>query len=64
MKAEGLFSKYELTKTEFSHFLRKALLQIFEGAHKDHMKSTLSLRAIVYEQIIETLDQASSFADD
>lgn len=43
--------KVELSKREFALQIQKSVITIFEGCHKDSMKSTLSFRAILYEVI-------------
>jgi hypothetical protein len=44
-----LFGTRELSKGEFSFQIQKVLRNIFEGCHKDELKNTISLRAILYE---------------
>jgi hypothetical protein len=41
----------EMTRREFGIMIQSSLRNIFEGCHKDDMKTTLSLRAILYENI-------------
>ena len=48
-QGEGLLSKLELSKREFGILIQKSILSIFEGCHKNVMKSTLAMRAILYE---------------
>ena len=40
------------------------MVQIFEGAHKDAMKSTLAIRAIIYENITSVFEQITDFIDE
>eukprot|EP00347_Sterkiella_histriomuscorum_P008264 403345746 len=74
---EGLLNKVELSKREFGVYVQKSMISIFEGCHKDAMKSTLSIRAILYEvkyfllfvkhyqqNITEIFDQIIEFMDD
>ena len=42
-------TKQELNKREFGSSIQKSLKNIFDGCHKDDAKTTLSLRAILYE---------------
>ena len=46
---ESLVGKQELTRLEFGIMIQKSLMAMFEGCHKDAMKSTLAIRAILYE---------------
>jgi hypothetical protein len=41
-----------------------ALKNIFIGCHKDHMRTTLSLRAILYENLTQILENITDFMDD
>lgn len=45
----------DMTKGEFAMQIQKSLRNIFEGCHKDELKNTLSLRAILYEVRIKQL---------
>jgi hypothetical protein len=40
------------------------LRNIFEGCHKDAMKTTLSLRAILYENLTQIFAHITDFMDD
>lgn len=42
-------TKKELSKREFGASVQISLKNIFDGCHKDDAKTTLSLRAILYE---------------
>ncbi|CDW89623.1 dedicator of cytokinesis protein 2 [Stylonychia lemnae] len=74
IQQEGLLKKFELSKREFGTFMQKCIISIFEGCHKDAMKSTLSLRALLYEvtqvnlfflkNITEIFDQITEFMDE
>ena len=46
-----IIGKSELTKREFGSKIQQALIVIFEGCHKNAMKCTLSIRAILYVSI-------------
>lgn len=54
----------DLTKREFGITIQKSLRNIFEGCHKDDMKTTLSLRAILYENITQIFENITDFMDD
>ncbi len=54
----------DLTKRQFGSKIQKALQNIFEGVHKDSMRTTLSLRAILYENITQIFESITDFMDD
>ena len=48
-KGDFFMNRTEISKNEFGQWLQKSLIAVFEGCHKDAMKSTLSLRSILYK---------------
>lgn len=54
----------EMTRREFGIMIQRSLQNIFEGCHKDDMKTTLSLRAILYENITQIFENITDFMDD
>ena len=53
-----------MTRREFAVSVQRSLLNIFEGCHKDSMKTSLSLRAILYENVTQVFENVTDFLDD
>lgn len=62
--ADLLSGDRDMTKREFGVQIQRSLRNIFEGCHKDDMKTTLSLRAILYENVTLILENITDFMDD
>ena len=58
------FVDRDMTKGEFAMQIQKSLRNIFEGCHKDELKNTLSLRAILYENVSNIFEHVADFMDD